>query len=212
MQARLPGSAGFPLTHSGRSMSWVDYCIIAVLALSSLMGLMRGFIGEVVALACWVIAFWVAWMFGPQLAAAFTAIDTPSVRLLLGYSICFFAVLIAGAIFSFLMRKLIMGSGLSGSDRLLGMVFGLLRGLVLVTLLVLVLGFTPLAKDPWWQHSEMLPTFQRAAAWVSERLPPEVAKYLDLRQFLPQIESPVPAPPPKSQQPKPQQQEKKTPQ
>ena len=202
--------AAFPIIEFEREMSWVDFCIIAVLVLSSLMGLMRGFIGEIVALACWVIAFWVAWMFGPQLAAALTVIDTPSVRLLLGYSICFFAVLIAGAIFSFLMRKLIAGSGLTGSDRLLGMLFGLLRGLVLVTLLVLVLGFTPLAKDPWWQHSQMLPTFQRVAAWVSERLPPEVAKYLDLRQILPQIESAVPAPPPKPQQTKPPQQEKKT--
>jgi uncharacterized membrane protein required for colicin V production len=142
---------------------------------------------------------WVAWQFGPQLAAAFSAIDTPSVRLMLGYGICFFGVLIAGALLSFLMRKLIAGSGLSGSDRMLGMVFGLVRGLVLVTLLVLVLGFTPLARDPWWQHSQYLPTFQRCAAWISARLPADVTKYLDLRQLLPQIEAaatPAPANPP----------------
>ena len=118
-------------------MNWADYCIIAVLGLSVLMGLWRGFIGEVLALACWAVAFWVAWMFGARLAASFTAIDEPSVRLLLGYAICFVAVLIAGAIVSFLMRKLIAGSGLSGSDRMLGMVFGLMRGLVVVTLIVL---------------------------------------------------------------------------
>lgn len=176
-------------------MSWVDYCIIAVLALSVLMGLLRGLIGEVLALACWIAAFWFAWVFGPRLAAALTAIDVPSARLLLGYAICFFAVLIAGAIVSFLMRKLIAGSGLSGSDRLLGMVFGLIRGLVLVTLLVLVLGFTPLARDPWWQNSRLLPTFQRTAAWITSMLPPDVAKYLDLRQFLPQIDAVTPAAP-----------------
>jgi membrane protein required for colicin V production len=180
-------------------MSWVDYCIVAVLGLSAVMGLLRGFIGEVLALACWIAAFWVAWLFGPQLAAAFSAIDTPSVRLMLGYGICFFGVLIAGALLSFLMRKLIAGSGLSGSDRMLGMIFGLVRGLVLVTLLVLVLGFTPLARDPWWQHSQLLPTFQRCAAWISARLPADVTKYLDLRQLLPQIEAaatPAPANPP----------------
>jgi membrane protein required for colicin V production len=98
-------------------MNWADYCIIGILALSVLMGLWRGFIGEVLALACWVVAFWVAWVFGPRLAESFTAIDAPSVRLLLGYAICFVAVLIAGAIVSFLMRKLISGSGLSGTDR-----------------------------------------------------------------------------------------------
>ena len=95
---------------------------------------------------------------------AFTAIDAPSVRLLLGYAICFIAVLIAGAIVSFLMRKLIAGSGLSGSDRLLGMVFGLMRGLALVTLIVLLLGFTPLPRDPWWQQSQLLPTFPAGRA------------------------------------------------
>lgn len=175
-------------------MNFADYCIIAVLALSVLMGLWRGFIGEALALACWAVAFWVAWTLGPQLAAAFSAIDTPSVRLLLGYAICFIAVLIAGAIVSFLMRKLVAGSGLSGSDRLLGMVFGLMRGLVLVTLTVLLLGFTPLPRDPWWHHSQLLPTFEQGAHWLSARLPPEVAKYLDLRGLLPQIPAAAAAP------------------
>lgn len=176
-------------------MSWVDWCIIAVLALSVLMGLFRGFIGEVLALACWVAAFWIAWVFGPRLAESLTAIDVPSARIMLGYAICFLAVLLAGAVLTFLVRKLIAGSGLTGSDRLLGMVFGLVRGIALVTLLVLILGFTPLAKDPWWQHSQLLPTFQRMAGWISAQLPPDVAKYLDLRLFIPQIEATAPAQP-----------------
>ena len=178
-------------------MNWADFCIIGVLALSVLMGLLRGFIGEVLALACWIVAFWVAWTFGPRLGAAFTAIDTPSVRLLLGYAICFVAVLIAGAIVSFLMRKLIAGSGLSGSDRLLGMVFGLFRGLALIVLLVFILGFTPFPRDGWWHSSQLLPTFERGARWLSAQLPPDVAKHLDLREFLPQIPDGSGVPPPK---------------
>ena len=168
-------------------MNFADYFIIAALALSVLVGLWRGFIGEVLALACWVAAFWVAWQFGDKLAAQFTAISLPSARLVLGYAICFVAVLIAGALLGFVMRKLIAGSGLSGSDRLLGMVFGLIRGLALVTLTVLILGFTPLPRDPWWQQSQLLPGFQRSAEWLSVRLPPEVTKYLDLRGLLPQL-------------------------
>jgi len=151
------------------------------------MGLLRGFIGEVLALACWVLAFWVAWQFGDKLAAQFGSIEQPSVRLLLGYAICFVAVLIAGAIVSFLMRKLIAGSGLSGSDRMLGMAFGFVRGLAVVTLLVLMLGFTPLPRDPWWHQSQLLPSFERYAQWLSAQLPPEVTKHLDLRGILPQI-------------------------
>jgi len=176
-------------------MNWADYCIIVALVLSVLMGLWRGFIGEVLALACWALAFWVAWKFGDRLAASLTAVDEPSVRLLLGYAICFVAVLIAGAIVSFLMRKLIAGSGLSGSDRMLGMVFGLLRGLVLVTLTILLLGFTPLPRDPWWHRSQLVPAFEGYATWLSSRLPPEVTKHLDLRGMLPQIPAAPSRPP-----------------
>ncbi len=165
-------------------MNWADYCILATLALSVLMGLWRGLVGEVLALACWVVAVWVAWTFGPQVAAQFTRVDVPSARLLIGYALCFIAVLIAGAILSFVMRKLIRGSGLSGTDRLLGMVFGLARGLALVTLVVLLLGFTPFPRDPWWHQSQLLPSFQQGAQWASSHMPNEVTKYLDLRGLL----------------------------
>jgi len=161
-------------------MNWADYAILAVLALSVLMGLWRGFIGEVLALVCWIVAFWAAWMFGPALADRFSAsISTPSVRVLLAYVVCFVTVLIAGAIVGFLMRKLVEGSGLSGSDRLLGMVFGLVRGFALVTLVVLLMGFTPFRRDPWWNESRLLPDFEIGARWLGDRLPAEVAKYVE---------------------------------
>ena len=168
-------------------MNWADYCILAALGLSVLMGLVRGFIGEVLALAGWVLAFWFAWQFGDSVAVRLTAVEQPSIRLLLGYGLCFLLVLIASGIVNFLMRKLVAGSGLSGSDRLLGMVFGLVRGLALVTITVLLLGFTPLPRDPWWHRSQLLPAFQNYAQWLSARLPPEATKYLDLRGILPQI-------------------------
>lgn len=161
-------------------MNWFDYAIIATLALSVLVGLWRGFIGEVMALACWVLAFWVAWMFGPVLAEQFAAsISVPSVRVMLGYGLCFIAVLIAGAIVGYLLRKLVSGSGLSGTDRLLGMVFGLARGFVLVVLVIVLMKFTPVIHDDWWQNSRMLPTFERSASWMTALLPEAVAKYLE---------------------------------
>ncbi len=184
-------------------MNWADYCIIAALGLSVLMGLWRGFIGEAIALACWVLAFWVAWTFGAQLAAQFTAITLPSARLVLGYAICFVGVLIAGALIGFLMRKLIAGSGLSGSDRMLGMVFGLIRGLAIVTIAVLILKFTPLPQDPWWKESKLLPTFENAARWLSTKLPPEVTHYLDLHTIVPQIPQAPPNTPPAPSPPSP---------
>lgn len=161
-------------------MNWADYTILAMLGLSVLMGLWRGFIGEVLALAVWVCAFWVAWVFGPPLAERFSAsISTPSARVLLAYAVCFVAVLIAGAIFTFLVRKLVEGSGLSGSDRLLGMVFGLVRGVALVVLVVVLMGFTPFPRDPWWSESRLLPSFENGAQWLTARLPESVSKYLE---------------------------------
>jgi membrane protein required for colicin V production len=165
-------------------VNWADYCIIAVLALSVLIGLWRGLIAEVMALACWAAAFWVAWMFGDKLAALFTSIEVPSVRLLLGYGLCFLGVLVAGALVAFVLRKLVAGSGLSGTDRLLGMIFGLARGVLLVLLAVLLLGFTPFPKDPWWQQSQLMPGFQNGAEWLSAKLPENVSKHLDYRGLL----------------------------
>ncbi|MEO8672701.1 MAG: CvpA family protein [Tahibacter sp.] len=175
-------------------MNWADYTIVAILGLSVLIGLWRGLISEVMALACWACAFWVAWMFGEQLATRFTSIEIPSVRLLLGYGICFLAVLIAGALLSFVVRKLVAGSGLSGTDRLLGMFFGLARGILLVLVAVLLLGFTPFPRDPWWRESRLLPSFRDGAEWLSARLPDSVSKYLDFKGLLPQPGIPAPTP------------------
>ena len=160
-------------------MTWPDYAIIAVLGLSVLMGLWRGFISEVLALAVWACAFWVAWLVGPSLAERFSAsISTPSARVILAYGLSFLAVLVAGAIVTWFVRKLVESSGLSGSDRLLGMVFGLVRGLALVVFVVLLLGFTPFTRDPWWHQSQLLPGFERSAQWLAARLPDDVARYL----------------------------------
>lgn len=166
-------------------MNWADYCILGTLAISVLMGLWRGFVAEVMALSCWALAFWVAYTFGADLAEKFSSsIRLVSARFLLGYAICFITVLIAGSIVTFLIRKLVSSSGLSGTDRMLGMLFGLARGGVVVTLMVLLLGFTPFPKDLWWHESQLLPTFQTSAEWLSAQLPAEVAKYLDWRALI----------------------------
>ncbi len=170
-------------------MNWFDYAIIGVLGLSVLIGLWRGFIGEVLALLCWVLAFWVAWTFGPALAEQFSgSISVPSVRVMLAYALCFIAVLIAGAILGFVLRKLVSGSGLSGTDRLLGMLFGLARGAVLVVLVVLMMKFTAVVRDDWWKNSRLLPTFDAGARWVTSRLPANIARYLE-----PTVMVPLPA-------------------
>lgn len=177
-------------------MNVADYAILAVLALSVMIGLWRGLVAEVVALAVWGAALWAAWSFGETVAAHLPAgIREPSARLFIAWGLIFVLVLIVGALLAWLIRMLVQGTGLSGSDRLLGMIFGLGRGLVIVTLGVLLLGFTPFPRDPWWQNSQLIPTFQRAAAMVSARLPAGVARYISFAP--PPLPAPAALPPPR---------------
>ena len=70
-------------------------------------------------------------------------------------------------------------TGMTGTDRVLGMVFGAARGVVITALLVLAAGMTPLPQDPWWRQSALVPQFERLAVTIRETLPPEIATQLD---------------------------------
>lgn len=166
-------------------MNWTDGVILGVLALSVLVGLFRGLVAEVLSLIIWVAAFAAAWMFGPVLSAQLThTISMPSLRYSVGYGACFVIVLIIGALVRFMVRRLIWGAGLSGIDRLLGMVFGFVRGVLIVTLLVFLVGMTPFTREVWWQQSALTPQFQSAAAWLGQNIPPGVRSYLHPSEML----------------------------
>lgn len=157
-------------------MNWTDCVILGVLALSVLVGLFRGLISEVLSLVIWVAAFWVAWAFGPVVSAHLDhTIPMPALRYSIGYGVCFVAVLILGALVRFAVRRLIWSAGLSGVDRLFGVVFGFVRGVLIVTLLVFLVGLTAFTRDPWWQQSVLLPQFQQAAAWLGQNMPADVS-------------------------------------
>jgi membrane protein required for colicin V production len=161
-------------------MNTADIVILAVLALSTLFGLMRGFIREVLSLVCWIAAFWVAWAFGDRVAQLYGGwLDDPAARIVAGYVTCFAGVLVAGTLAGWILRTLVKVGGLGGGDRFLGMLFGLARGLLLVTFVVLMLGFTTAPRDAaWWRQSTLLPAFSNGAGWIAARLPPEVNRYV----------------------------------
>src|SRR5689334_22115917 len=106
-------------------MNGIDYIILGVLALSVLVGLWRGLVSELLWLAAWIAAFWVAWTFGPLVATQLEhTISLPSARIGVAYGLCFVAVLILGALLRLVARRLLWSTGLGGLDRLLGMAFG----------------------------------------------------------------------------------------
>jgi membrane protein required for colicin V production len=149
-------------------MNWADWAIVGIFSLSCLIGLIRGFVREALSLIIWVAAVLVAKIFGGQLEVLLVnQIETPSVRLMTAYAVLFIATLLLGAMVSYLIGALVRATGLSGTDRLLGMVFGAARAFIIVmALLILLPGFIPLKDDEWWQQSQLIPHFLTCEEWV----------------------------------------------
>jgi membrane protein required for colicin V production len=184
-------------------LTWADIALLTVVGLSTIVGLWRGFVVEVMSLAVWVAAFWLAFAFGDEAATLFEGVvQANSARLFLGYAMLFVSALLVGGLATWLMGKLVKSTGLSGTDRLLGLGFGLLRGVALACVLVLVLGFTPMPQDAWWRDSRLLPEFQRGAEWLRTWLPAAVAEHVQFSPMLPALPgmgdngAPEPAAPP----------------
>ena len=170
-------------------LNWADYALLAVLAISMAVGVWRGFVVEVLSLTVWIGAFWLSVAFGADVAPYLTGVGEPSARLFLGYAGVFLLVLILGGIATWAIGKLIANTGLSGTDRVLGLGFGLARGLVLACVAVMLLGFTPVPQDAWWSQSRFLPGVQRGAEWMVTFLPREAAEQI---RFAPPPAAPEP--------------------
>ncbi|MNM92006.1 Colicin V production protein [compost metagenome] len=148
------------------AFTWVDWSIIALIAVSGLISLTRGFVKEAVSLVVWIVAGAVAWLYGGALAAHLAPyIELPSARVIAGCAILFVLTLMVGALLTHLLGMLVQATGLSGTDRLLGMIFGLARGALLVVITVGLLSLAPVQQDPWWQQSKLLPDFLMIADW-----------------------------------------------
>ncbi len=161
-------------------MAWPDYAILAVIAISVLVGVLRGFIKEVFSLLVWTTAFLVAYHFAGDVAAWMEdAVTLPSARTAMGFAGIFVAVLLVGGLINYLLGRLVETTGLSGTDRLLGGVFGAARGLVMIIAVLLVAGFTPIPGDPWWQQSQTITRLMPLVDWGVEYLPESVAEHLD---------------------------------
>lgn len=163
-------------------MIWVDYIILGVIGVSALISLVRGFVREAFSLAAWILAFWVAWTFFRDLSLHLGWFTTPSVRLGLSFGILFIITLMLGGLVNYLIGQLVDKTGMGGTDRLLGMLFGAARGGVLVAILVILAGLTPLPNDAWWHESQLIGYFQELAIWLRSLLPPEISEKFNFVQ------------------------------
>jgi membrane protein required for colicin V production len=158
---------------------WVDYCLVGLIGLSALIGLLRGLIQEVFSLAAWGTAAWIGLRFSRSFSVYLeSAIPLPSARMAAAFVILFVASLAVAGLVAFLLNKLITSTGLSGTDRLAGLVFGAARGLLVVSVLILAAGATPLPEDSWWRESKLIPPLQSLAFWLRDRVPADYAGHL----------------------------------
>ena len=149
-------------------MTPADYVIVFLCVASALIGLWRGFTAEALSLLTLLLAIWLAWAFAGRFEGMLGnwVGSSPEVRIWAARVVVFVLALLVGGLISWLARKLIRHTGLSGLDRLLGAGFGLLRAGVLIGLAVIVMEFLGLQQEPWWQESQLKPYADRAAAAV----------------------------------------------
>lgn len=164
-------------------MAWVDLVLVGIVLLSVLWGALRGFIREALSLATWVAAFVLALGYGPEFAEALKPnISSEPLRLLAGYAVPFFGVLLVGGLLTWVIGMAVRGAGLGAVDRMLGSGFGLVRGGLIVLILVIVAGFSALGREAWWRQSQIVPQIQPFAKEVQALIPARWLAYLQSQQ------------------------------
>lgn len=160
-------------------MTVLDYAVLIIIGFSIVLSIMRGLVKELLALAAWVLAFFLAWLLGGQAAEWMPAeIPGDELRALAGYAATFFVVLLLMSLVSFAVSQMIKSAGLSVEDRLLGAVFGLVRGFAVVMVLVLLAGATALPAQPFWREAVLRPLLERTAIVIKSWLPLAVSQHI----------------------------------
>jgi membrane protein required for colicin V production len=153
-------------------MTWLDYAVIGVFVVSLAVGALRGLVREVLSILGWVIAFLAANLLaGPLGPLMPQAIPSPELRVAAAFVAVFMASLIVTSLLGLLLSKIVKAVGLGGVDRMLGALFGLARGLLIVLAAVLLAGLTSAPKQSFWRDSASGAYLVRAAQALKPLLP-----------------------------------------
>ena len=160
-------------------MTLVDHAVLVIVGFSVLLSVIRGLVREVLALAAWIIAAVVAWLFGGK-ASVWMPDEIPGEELrgMVAAVLVFVAVLLAMSLIAVAVSQLVRSSGLSTEDRLLGALFGVLRGLVVVAVLAVGAGATTLPAQPVWREAALRPLLEMMGMGARNWLPPGVAQHI----------------------------------
>lgn len=159
-------------------MTIFDYALLVVLFLSGTYGFSRGFVKEILSIVAYILSLWASLHWGGEVAQWLEEwVMHPYLRLTLAYAFVFIlSLFVAGLVIRFL-RSILAFAGLGGFDRMMGFVFGVVRGIFLILLLVWVAGHTPLPQEPWWQQSYFSPIAIDVLKAINAQLPSSVHQY-----------------------------------
>lgn len=159
-------------------MALVDIAIIVIIVVSVLVGIFRGFIRELLSLVSWVIAAWLAYRFAEPVSAWLAPyIEQPPLRIVAAFIALFLAVLLALSIISYLIHRTFSAVGIGGVDRSLGALFGVVRGVAIIALLVLAARFMAFTEHSWWTEARLVDYFNPLAEMLRSLLPPDLASH-----------------------------------
>ncbi len=148
-------------------MTGADVLILLVVLGSTLIGLLRGFVREAVSLMFWIVAIWAAWKFGPVVEPRLGGLlADPKVAPWVGRAVILVLVLLLGWVIGMLLSYFTRGAGLGPLDRAIGLIFGILRGLVLMGLMIIAGELLHLNQEPWWNRSKLVPYGETVGDWL----------------------------------------------
>jgi membrane protein required for colicin V production len=164
-------------------MNWVDGVVLAVLALSAIVALFRGLVQEVLGIGAWVGAAFAALALQPALSPyLLDAVETPWIADAIALAGVFLVVLVVLKIAIAVVARRVQDSALGGTDRALGMVFGLARGAFLVVVAYILGGMVLPPEPERWpdpvRQARSLPLVADGARWLMDKLPPDYRRPL----------------------------------
>ncbi len=163
-------------------MANFDWFVLVVMALSAVLGLWRGMVSEVLSLAAWVVAFILANHFSDDVAPLLYGLVGEGVLAHVGAFVLVYVVtMVLFALLRSLATELLRAVGLGGLDRVLGAVFGLLRGLVILVVLVMLAGMTDFPQKAWWQDARFSRPLETVVILVSPYLPDALVNRIRFR-------------------------------
>lgn len=164
-------------------MTVFDYTFLSILGLSALLGLWRGLVSEIMAVASWVLALLAAWRYADVAAELLNGvIGNSSWRMVAAFALIVIAVLLLASLLRYLLRSLLRAAGLGATDRFFGTLFGIVRGLAIALLAVSGGGMIDnMPREPWWEQALFAPPLETAVIAAKPWMPDAVAEKIHFR-------------------------------